>query len=148
MVHLKGGEGDPDGDLRFWKWSLDVIQRLKADGMSSDESGGEDQIGERIYRVKIMVWRRRIEDLIQHIDRGRRDVGIYSLRGSTGCKRLRAPPGPYPQDWPETSRNPLESLPYVFYDEDWFQRVSADVRQASLHVTREEFEWFQMYGIA
>lgn len=144
MIQLKEGEGDPDKDLHFWKWALEVIKRLKAEGMSSDESGGENLGVERVYRVKIVVWRRRMEDILELVDRGRRDRGIFSLCGSTGVTRLRCPAGS--TDWPKSTRDVAESLPYIFYDEDWFTSVGTAARQATLHVSREEFKWFRLYS--
>lgn len=144
MIELKEGEGDPDDDLKLWKWALEVLCRLKADGMSSDESGGENLGFDRVYRVKIMVWRRRMDDLLQFIDRGRRDRGIFSLRGSTGETRLRSQHDV--TDWPNSSRDPIPYLPYVFYEEEWFNKVDSERRQATLHVSREEFQWFRVYA--
>ena len=90
-----------------------------------------------------MVWRHRMDDFLQLIDRGRRDSGIFSLCGSTGAKRIRATPGQ--AVWPTSTRDAMEALPYVFYDEEWFVRIGADVRQATLHISREEFQWFQLF---
>lgn len=147
MIKLKSDEGDPHQDLRFWEWALTVIQRLQAEGMSSDESA-DDAVhpGAQIYRVKIMIWRRRMEDILQIIDQARHSKnGIYSLSGSTGLTRTR-PPVNVPADWPQSTRNPVEALPYIFYDQTWFHRESPDVRAAVLHVTAEEFQWAQVFS--
>ena len=66
MIELKEGEGDPHKDLHFWRWALKVIKRYEAGGMSSDESDNEAVAGQApVYRVKVMVWRRRIDDLLK-----------------------------------------------------------------------------------
>lgn len=147
MVELKEDQGDPHADLEFWKWALTVIERLGAEGMSSDESCGEETAThERIYRVKIMVWRRRMEDVLKIIDECRHGSnGIFSLRGSTGLKRIR-PPTDEPQTWPRSKRPAGEHLPFVFYDEHWFNEVDVGVRVSTLHVTQEEFRWAQLYS--
>jgi hypothetical protein len=150
MVKLLEDEGDPDKDLQFWRFALQVIQRLGMDGMSSDESGGEEQYGaDKIYRVKIMVWRRRMEDILTNVDQARRNgCGLFSLRGAPGIKRIRPPvPGSQDhQDWPSTNRDPLPRLPFIFYDDNWFSQVTPEVRQTTLHVSAEEFAWFSMYS--
>lgn len=144
MILLKAGEGDLQGDLEFWRWALTVIQRYGHEGMSSEESGDDYQGKEyrRIYRVKIMVWRRRIDDLLKLIDDARHgDSMLFSLRGSTGVQRLR--PDYLDPNWPRTRRDPVQELPYLFYDEDWFQEVDVDIRLAMLHVSSEEFRWLR-----
>lgn len=115
MVELKADQGDPHDDLEFWKWALEVIRRLGAEGMSSDETANELNSGhDHIYRVKIMVWRRRMEDVLKIIDGSRHaGNGIFSLCGSTGLHRTRSSPEE-PNAWPRSRRPPLESLPYVF----------------------------------
>lgn len=149
MVKLKEDEGDPHNDLEFWQWALKVIQRLGAEGMSSDESVDElntPRGQDRLYRVRIMVWRKRVEEFLKAIDECRQaENGIFSLRGSMGLKRTR-PPNDEPAAWPRSSRPPVECLPFVFYDERWFNEVDANVRMATLHVTAEEFRWAQIYS--
>jgi len=148
MVELKDASKDQDQDLLFWKWALEVICRLGTEGMSSDESKGGHQTGtETVCRVKIMVWRRHMDDLLQYIDRARRaDTGIFTLRGSTGLRHIRPPLSNIPEGWPVSSRDAVECLPYIFYSEDWFQSAGEDARQAVLHVSQDEFEWFQLFA--
>ena len=114
--------------------------------LSSEESG-DDYTGDkyrRIYRVKIMVWRRRIEDLLRIIDGARHgDNLLFSLRGFTGVDRIR--PDYSDPDWPRSRRSPMEELPYVLYDEDWFEEVDIDIRMATLHVSAEEFKWLRSF---
>lgn len=147
MVELKDGQHDPHDDLAFWRWALKVIERLGADGMSSDESCVDQNVtNDRTYRVKIVVWRKRMEDFLKIIDECRyAGNGIFSLRGSTGSRRIR-PPADVPETWPRSKRPPVECLPYVFYNEDWFSEVDENVRMTTLHVTEEEFQWAQLYS--
>lgn len=146
MVKLKEGEGDPQADLEFWRWALKVIRRYGAEGMSSDESS-DDFTGERykkVYRVKIMVWRHRIEDLLKIIEDARHgDNMLFAHRGSTGVQRTR--PDYEDLNWPESRRDPVAELPYVFYNEDWFSEVATDIRQSVLHVSSEEFRWLRSF---
>lgn len=146
MIILKEGEGDPQDDLEFWKWALSVIRRYGADGMSSEESEDDfsGQRYERKYRVKVMVWRRRVDDLLKIIDDSRRgDNLIFSRRGFTGVTRNRPEYGD--SDWPRSGRDAVAELPYVFYDEDWFSEIAPDIRQAMLYVTDEEFKWLRVF---
>lgn len=146
MVQLKEEQCDPHNDLEFWRWALEVIGRLGAEGTSSDESCDESNTRERVYKVSIMVWRKRMEDVLKIVDDCRHDQnGIFSLRGSTGLKRIR-PPVEEPASWPRSKRPALEHLSYVFYDEKWFSEIDGNVRMATLHVTEEEFRWAQLYS--
>lgn len=79
MVELKEGQGDPHNDLDFWKWAMDVISRLGAEGMSSDESCDEDsRTHERIYKVSISVWCKHMEDVLKIVDDCRHDQnGVF-----------------------------------------------------------------------
>lgn len=149
MIKLKDDEGDPHEDLELWKWALEVIERLAADGMSSDESGGEESgvsQQDQLYQVKIMVWRRRMEDVLKLIDDCRHsENGIFSLRGYTGLKRKR-PPTNAPGNWPVSHRPAMEQLPVVFYDEDWFKAVDINVRMTTLNVSAEQFRWALLHS--
>jgi len=49
-----------EDDANIWRWLADILEWLGADGMSSDESGMEDEI-EIIYHMKVMPWRRDLE---------------------------------------------------------------------------------------
>ncbi|KIK78009.1 hypothetical protein PAXRUDRAFT_28704 [Paxillus rubicundulus Ve08.2h10] len=47
-------------DAPIWAWFTDIMEKLGADGMSSDESMTEDKI-HVVYCTKIMLWRRDLE---------------------------------------------------------------------------------------
>ncbi|KIK77145.1 hypothetical protein PAXRUDRAFT_17692 [Paxillus rubicundulus Ve08.2h10] len=47
-------------DTPIWAWFTDIMEKLGADGMSSDESMTEDEI-HVIYHTKVMLWRRDLE---------------------------------------------------------------------------------------
>lgn len=148
-MKLHENQGNTADDLKFWKWALKIIQRYGAGGMSSDESdSGAQQLNgpNVVYRVKILAWRKRIDDLLDTIN-GTRHAGtaIFSLQGSTGIKRSRPSSDQSSGSWPESRRPPKRYLPYCFYDEDWFNEVAPEVRQATLHCTAEEFIWIQSF---
>jgi hypothetical protein len=48
---------DDESDVAIWKWLRDVLQILGAEGMSTDESGVDDDDFNVIYRVTIKAWR-------------------------------------------------------------------------------------------
>jgi hypothetical protein len=131
-------------DLRIWQLARDVILRLGANGMSSEDSSEEN--GEVVYRVKIVIWRRRMEALLRLIDRQRTlDVSMYTSRGSKGVKRVRIPEDILESDWHWKSRRIHQiGLPEVLYDPEWLQNVVHDRAVVSFTVSREEFEYFDI----
>jgi hypothetical protein len=131
-------------DLQVWTFAQSLIERLGAGGMSSEDSDVED--GQPIYRVKIVVWRRRMEALLQLIDRQRSlDPSLYTARGSQGVKRIRIPEGTLEENWEWKSRRMhLDGLPEVLYDPEWLQVIRKEHAVVSLCVSREEFEYFKV----
>src|ERR1700690_1697220 len=89
MVDLKNEEGSCD--VKIWEWLLQLIQYLGADGMSSEESGVEvndEGIAQKVYRVKIMPWRRNINQELAIIDKARlQDKDLYSEAGAKPVPR-------------------------------------------------------------
>ena len=76
-----------EDDTNIWRWLADVLERLGTDGMSSDESGMEEEI-EIIYHTKVMPWRRDLETELRIIDNQRLvDTDIFAPRGSKPVKR-------------------------------------------------------------
>jgi len=76
-----------EDDANIWRWLADILEWLGADGMSSDESGMEDEI-EIIYHMKVMPWRRDLETELRIIDNQRLvDTDIFAPRGSKPVKR-------------------------------------------------------------
>jgi hypothetical protein len=131
-------------DLRIWTMAKNVITRLGEGGMSSEESCEEDD--KVVYRVKIMVWRRRMEELLRLVDRQRRiDPTIYTPRGSKGVERIRIPEGTLEEDWQwRTRRIHQEDLPEVLYDPDWLQVILGQRAAITIRVSREEFDYFNV----
>ena len=75
-----------ENDANIWRWLADILEQLGADGMSSDESGIEDEI-EIIYNTKAMPWRKDLETELQIIDDQRLvDMDIFTPRGSKPVK--------------------------------------------------------------
>jgi hypothetical protein len=149
MVDLLKEDCTRPADHRFWTWALSILKRYGADSMSSEESGVDDRLGRRgtILRVKIMPWRRQIENLIEVIESTKQtDRRLFCNRGPPPMDRIRPDHNSLPSNWPRTSRAPVENLPFVFYDEKWFNSVSPEVRRTTLHATSEEFNWFHGIG--
>ncbi|KIM61758.1 hypothetical protein SCLCIDRAFT_25568 [Scleroderma citrinum Foug A] len=75
-----------ENDANIWRWLADILEQLGADGMSSDESGIEDEI-EIIYNTKAMPWRKDLKTELQIIDDQRLvDTDIFTPRGSKPVK--------------------------------------------------------------
>jgi len=135
---LKGVEKDEKGDLAVWKWLLELMKCYGADGMSSEESSIEGM--ETIYRVKILVWRRNIEEYLKMIDGQRMQVGqdLFHTSGKTPTPRIRS------QDSPKSERDPAVGLPAALYEEGWLEELDEDYRQTTLCVSREQFKFLKI----
>ena len=55
-----------EGDLHIWQWLENLIEYLGSNGMSSKDM----DIGiDRKYRVKILLWRRNMDQYLELIDK-------------------------------------------------------------------------------
>lgn len=66
---IRAAIGDPRGDLKVWEWLRALLEWLGTYGMSSDDTDIERM--ERIYRVKILLWRRTTDKYLDLIDNDR-----------------------------------------------------------------------------
>jgi len=136
---------DTEVDLKFWRWALSVLTKYGPYGMSSDESDSATKPvngPDSVYRVKAMVWRRRIEDLLEIVDGVRHSNSpLFSLQGSTGIKRVRPNYNILPAQWPQSNRDPPKGLPYSFYHDPWFNMIDPKTRQRMIGATSENFKW-------
>ena len=139
MVDLKNEEGSCD--VKIWEWLLQLIQYLGVDGMSSEESGVEvndEGIAQKVYRVKIMPWRRNINQELAIIDKARlQDKDLYSEAGAKPVPRKRS------EQNEASSRQPVCDLPWSFYDDSWFDRLNTNFRDCTLRVSKKQFHWFE-----
>ena len=134
-------------DLHIWKMICNIIIKLGAAGMSSEDTSFEDR--ETVYRVKVMIWRWRMEKILQLVDRQRvEDPTLYMQRGSKGVKRVRIAQGTLESNWQWKSRwiHP-ENLPEVLYDPDWLQNILGNRAVVSFQVSREDFKFFDFESI-
>ena len=133
---MKASAKDEDGDLHVWKWLLDLLSQYQADGMSSDDTdtGGTGTI----YQVKILVWRRNIDQYVQMIDDVPRWLAdIFSGSGGKSVTRLRSPENS------KSSRQPPGELPATLFDANWLEDVDDDYRQITLNVSKDNFPWME-----
>jgi hypothetical protein len=117
-----------------------VIERLGVDGMSSDESDVDTDARGRevtVFYTKRMRWRRWIEEELAIID-GCHSYAKAHGRGSKLVERRRNGRNA------ESSRNPMPNLPEAFYDEEWLNSRSSKYRDLTLHVSKDNFEWFKI----
>lgn len=137
MIQLRMATNEEE-DLGAWKWLKSLLDFLGADGMSSDESSSTDRL-ETVFRVKIMVWRRKMEDCMDIIDQQRIvDPEIYAAQGTKPVKRIRGPENP------NSHRLPVTGLPRSLYNEGWLASKSEHYRQLTLHVSKEQFRWINI----
>lgn len=108
--------------------------------MSSDESDTETNvhgIEVPVYRVKILAWRRSMEEELALIDQCRKYATMNWTRGSRPGERRRHP------DNAESSRQAVKGLPESLYDAEWLNRRSKQYKEETLLVSKEEFRWLK-----
>jgi len=134
---VKASEKDRDGDLGVWKWLLELLQRYGSDGMSSDDTDTGDSIG-TTYRVKILLWRRNVDEYVQMINDERKMLAdVFSASGAKPVTRVRSPENT------KSDRGPPTELPTALFDPDWLEEVDEDYRKITLTVSEEDFPWIQ-----
>ncbi|KAI6031653.1 hypothetical protein BKA83DRAFT_4122219 [Pisolithus microcarpus] len=108
MVAIKEAKGDDD--VVAWRFLNSLITTLGSDGMSSEDSDGEDT--EAIFCTRTLPWRRDIVRELQIVDQQRlRDSTIFSPRGAKAAKRIRG------DNFPQSERKAVKGLPRPFYNE-------------------------------
>jgi hypothetical protein len=124
-------------DKPIWQWLKQLLDWLGTDGMSSEDT--EVGIG-RSYRVKVLVWRRHMEEYMDWIDGLRSDTAApFASSGQRPSARVRYPTNP------ESTRPPPSGLPQVLYDYDWLQGLDEDYREVTLCVSKEKFDWLRFH---
>ncbi|KAI6102072.1 hypothetical protein F5141DRAFT_1217624 [Pisolithus sp. B1] len=102
MVAVKEAKGDDD--VVAWRFLHSVITKLGSDGMSSEDSDGEDT--ETIFCTHTLPWRRDIVKELNLIDQRRlQDSSIFSPRGAKAAKRIRR------DNFSPSERKAVEGLP-------------------------------------
>ena len=110
MLATKEAKGD--GDAVAWRFLNDIIITLGSDGMSSEDSEGEDT--EPIFCTHILPWRKDITKELNIIDQQRqRDSDVFSPRGAKAAKRIRS------DNFSKSERKAVKGLPRPFYDQSW-----------------------------
>ncbi|KAI6095507.1 hypothetical protein F5141DRAFT_1068330 [Pisolithus sp. B1] len=130
MVAVKEAKGDDD--VVAWRFLHSVITKLGSDGMSSEDSDGEDT--ETIFCTHTLPWRRDIVKELNLIDQRRlQDSSIFSPRGAKAAKRIRR------DNFSPSERKAVEGLPRPFYDESW-------LAQNKGMASDEHFRWMTIYA--
>ena len=79
--------GNPESDVAVWRFLEKVLDLLGPDGMSSEDTC--DGLPETVFRVKVLEWRRPMDDHMEIIDNQRvLDRDLFSRQGSRPGKRL------------------------------------------------------------
>ena len=119
-------------DSHIWEWLERLLLKLTPNGMSSEDT----EVGiDKKYRVKILVWRRSMEEYLDLIDQQRLIESGFSAAGSTLIRRLR-----YGKTT-ESNRAAPTGLPETLYDPEWLKSTDEGYREVTLSVSREKFEW-------
>ncbi|GJJ15451.1 hypothetical protein Clacol_009729 [Clathrus columnatus] len=130
-------EDHSDNDICEWEWLLDVLKKLTPSGMSSKESNDSNSL-QTIYRVKIMPWRHNIDNELSIINGERRsEMAGFSPKGSLLVPQIH-------QGNLVSKRKPMTHLPRVFYDDEWYNLAASDIRERTLCVLWEQFEWLEL----
>ena len=115
-----------------------LIKLLGEEGMSSDESEVDEELGIFVFRPKEMPWRPNVEKVMAIIDKQRMvDRDIYSFKGSK--------PGPRSRNKKKgtSRRRPPAGLPRSLYDKDWLKtQTTSQVRR--LHISKNKFVWMKV----
>ncbi|KAF8573822.1 hypothetical protein K439DRAFT_1624785 [Ramaria rubella] len=135
-IVLKRADGEPD--VQIWRWLEKLLFLLGVDGMSSEESATENDI-ETVYWVKILTWRRDIEKELRIIDHKRMlDSEIFSPQGAKPVTRVRGTGNPV------STRDMVRGLPWILYDDAWYDRTPSDYQEVTLAVSKEQFQWLSI----
>ncbi|KAI6102400.1 hypothetical protein EDD16DRAFT_1525630 [Pisolithus croceorrhizus] len=135
LAKLKAEENEDDADA--WKWLKDLTTTLGEHGMSSEESGIENEV-EVVLRVKTLPWRRSVERELDLIDLQRLlDDDIFAPQGARPLRRIRAPGNPV------STRPVVKGLPTALYDRAWIAELSQRQLEA-LHIANVSFPWMKV----
>ncbi|KAI6120547.1 hypothetical protein EV401DRAFT_2170465, partial [Pisolithus croceorrhizus] len=128
---------EKEDDVDAWKWLKDLITSLGEHGMSSEESGVENEV-EAVLRVKNLPWHRSIERELDLIDLQRLlDGDIFAPQGARPLRRIRAPGNP------ASARPAVKGLPIALYDRSWIAELSQRQLEA-LHIADVPFPWMKI----
>jgi hypothetical protein len=126
---------DRSDDIGLWKWRLLVLEKLGADGMSSDDTSFEEGRGV-VFRVRKMPWRREITGDLRAIEAARyANAHIFNRRGARPITRIRD------TNMEASKREPVHGLPIPFYDHDWF--VNEPHAELKYQISKEGFTWYR-----
>ena len=119
-------------DRHIWEWLERLLLHLTPNGMSSEDT----EVGiDKKFHVKILVWRRSMDDYLEVIDRQRLNESGFSAVGSTPIRRLG-----YGRTTHSNHPSPT-GLPETLYDPEWLESTDEGYREVTLSVSRDKFEW-------
>ena len=105
--------------------------------MSSEDTDiGIDQK----YCVKMVIWRRNMDEYLEMINNQRVQEAGFSQAGSRPIKRLR-----YLPTSPSDRAAPI-GLPETLYDQQWLASVDTDYREVTLAVSKDKFKWLVFHS--
>jgi hypothetical protein len=138
--------------VEYWDWLLQLLERLGPEGCSSDET---DNSGfQTVYRVKVMYWRRHMDNYMQMIDDCSVHPEVLAQTGPDPRPRIHINPAHWAQAAqlaasmegpnPFTRRAPVEGLPRALYNPDYLTEKGEQYATQVLHVSAEQFQWLDI----
>ena len=123
-----------DADRQAWAYVRDLVKTLGPEGMSSEDSGYDEEQEDKVYRVTIRDCRRDCDDLLVALDKNHLSHRIASGRwGRIPVPRQR--PGislserPAPTHWPR-----------ALYDGDWWEQLKPGEKKQYADC-KNDFNW-------
>ncbi|KAJ3504448.1 hypothetical protein NLJ89_g7923 [Agrocybe chaxingu] len=112
-------------DIEYWEYLEELLLELGEEGMSSDESDGEDNdtAVELVLYVAELPWHPDITNELDIIDGERNDVGIFNKKGAKPTKRLRGVRKIY------SRREPPPRRSLAVYDKKWYKNLTPGQRK-------------------
>ena len=119
-------------DRHIWEWLEHLLLHLTPNGMSSEDT----EVGiDKKFHIKILVWRRSMDDYLEVIDWQCLNKSGFSAVGSTPIRRLR-----YGRTTHSNCPTPT-GLPETLYDPEWLESTDEGYCEVTLLVSRDKFEW-------
>lgn len=117
MVTVESQDNGPQSPRAVaWQQIHDIIEYLGPDGMSSEDSGVDDE-GYECMLVRDQQWRENLDDMLMKVDDIRRDYPRYfKQNGAKPVKRLPLSKG--------SRREHPNRLPVNLYAPDWYKDLN------------------------
>lgn len=123
-----------------------MVETFGAAGMSSEDSGSEDEDPTRpkVFKVMSVPWRRNIERELQILESMHAKLPSFKRQGRVRAQRIRDPL----ETRKMSTRNPVVGLPESFYDREWHAMLPIFLRSLlRAKASPSEREWKELVFI-